>query len=73
MRLKRFPHFKATVNGLSIHFIHERGRGPDTWPLILLHGWPESFYRFDIAGRRLTRLFPPAAQPKGRIDNGRID
>jgi len=28
-----------------IHFIHERGKGPNPLPLILTHGWPDSFYR----------------------------
>jgi microsomal epoxide hydrolase len=30
---------------LSIHFIHERGKGPNPLPIILTHGWPDSFYR----------------------------
>ncbi|GHO78269.1 multidrug MFS transporter [Ktedonobacter sp. SOSP1-85] len=30
---------------MSIHFIHERGKGPNPLPIILTHGWPDSFYR----------------------------
>src|SRR5207302_4970015 len=30
---------------LGIHFIHERGKGPNPLPLVLTHGWPDSFYR----------------------------
>src|SRR5258706_9242542 len=26
--LNRFNHFRSTIDGLAIHFIHERGRGP---------------------------------------------
>jgi epoxide hydrolase len=44
--LNQFAHFKAEVNGVSIHFIHERGQGPNPTPIILTHGWPDSFYRF---------------------------
>jgi pimeloyl-ACP methyl ester carboxylesterase len=44
--LNRFAHFKAEVDGVSIHFIHERGKGPNPTPVILTHGWPDSFYRF---------------------------
>lgn len=45
--LNRFHHFHAAVNGLSIHFIHERGAGPNPLPLVLTHGWPSTFYEMD--------------------------
>lgn len=41
--INRFAHFCANVDGLNIHFIHERGKGENPLPLILLHGWPSSF------------------------------
>lgn len=44
--LNAFQQFKAEVDGVNIHFIHERGTGPNSTPLILTHGWPDSFYRF---------------------------
>ena len=44
--LNRFAQFKTEVDGTGIHFIHERGKGPNPTPLLLLHGWPDSFYRF---------------------------
>jgi len=44
--LNRFAQFRAEVDGVGIHFIHERGRGPDPTPVLLLHGWPDSFYRY---------------------------
>jgi pimeloyl-ACP methyl ester carboxylesterase len=34
------------VHGVGIHFIHQRGNGPAPFPLILTHGYPDSFYRF---------------------------
>ncbi len=45
-RLNRFAQFRATVSGLQVHFIHERGRGERPMPLILTHGYPDSFVRF---------------------------
>lgn len=45
-RLNRFLQFRAEVNGADIHFIHERGRGRRPLPLILTHGFPDSFTRF---------------------------
>jgi pimeloyl-ACP methyl ester carboxylesterase len=44
-KLNKFAQFKAEVDGVGIHFIHERGKGPNPTPLILTHGWPDSFYR----------------------------
>ena len=42
--INSFSHFMATVGGLGIHFIHERGRGPDPMPLVITHGWPGTFF-----------------------------
>jgi pimeloyl-ACP methyl ester carboxylesterase len=44
--LNQFAHFKTDVDGVGIHFIHQRGKGPNPFPLILTHGYPDSFYRF---------------------------
>ena len=48
--LNRFKQFRATVRGTDIHFIHERARnharGKRPLPLILTHGFPDSFTRF---------------------------
>ena len=44
--LNKFAQFKADIDGMGIHFLHERGRGPNPLPVILTHGWPDSFYRF---------------------------
>jgi len=34
------------VDDIGIHFVHERGKGPNPYPLLLTHGYPDSFYRF---------------------------
>lgn len=44
--LNQFAHFKTDVDGVGIHFIHQRGKGPHPFPLLLTHGYPDSFYRF---------------------------
>ena len=46
VELNQFNHFKTTIDGIEIHFIHERGKGPNPIPILLTHGWPDSFYRF---------------------------
>jgi microsomal epoxide hydrolase len=52
--LNRFPQFKASIDGLDIHFHHMRGRGPAPLPLVLTHGWPGSTYEFFGVIERLS-------------------
>lgn len=42
-KINAFANFRAEVEGLGIHFIHERGKGKHPIPLMLIHGWPSSF------------------------------
>src|SRR5450432_1538596 len=44
--LNSFQHFKTTVDGIGLHFIHQKGDGENSIPLLLTHGWPDSFVRF---------------------------
>lgn len=44
--LNTLPQFKAEIDGINIHFIHVKGEGQNPKPLLLTHGWPDSFYRF---------------------------
>lgn len=41
--LNALPQFRTEIDGLNIHFVHVRGKGPDPHPLIITHGWPGSF------------------------------
>ena len=43
--LNAFAQFHTQIAGQGIHFLHERGQGPYPLPLLLTHGWPDSFYR----------------------------
>jgi pimeloyl-ACP methyl ester carboxylesterase len=54
--MNRFSHFRAPIDGLEIHFIHERGRGRNPMPLVLTHGYPDSFLRF-------SKLIPLLTDP----------
>ena len=45
-RLNAVPQFRADVDGLGIHFMHVRGKGPRPFPLIITHGWPGSVAEF---------------------------
>src|SRR5215471_6299070 len=41
--LNSFAQFTADIGGQRVHFVHERGKGSDPFPLVLTHGWPSSF------------------------------
>jgi microsomal epoxide hydrolase len=44
--INKHPQFKVDIDGVTIHYIHVKGKGQGAAPLILTHGWPDSFYRF---------------------------
>ncbi|WP_346319648.1 epoxide hydrolase family protein [Chitinophaga sp. YIM B06452] len=52
--LNKFPQFTVEINGLTIHFLHIKGKGQNPKPLLLSHGWPDCFYRFYKAIPLLT-------------------
>ncbi len=45
-KLNRMPQFTAEVDGIELHFVQIVGNGANPLPLLLIHGWPDSFYRF---------------------------
>lgn len=45
-QLNEFDQFTTTVEGLQIHFIHQRSPHADATPLLLTHGWPGSIAEF---------------------------
>ncbi|MET7764470.1 epoxide hydrolase [Streptomyces sp. NPDC005393] len=50
-RLNEFPQFMTEIDGQDIHFLHVRSAEPDALPLLLTHGWPNSFVEFtDLIG-----------------------
>jgi pimeloyl-ACP methyl ester carboxylesterase len=52
--LNRFDHFTTEIDGLDIHFIHQRSPHPDAFPLIITHGWPGSIVEFHKVIEPLT-------------------
>ena len=44
--LNSFPHFKTTIDGVGLHYIHQKGESKNSIPLLLTHGYPDSFVRF---------------------------
>jgi hypothetical protein len=57
-RLNQLPQFTTTIDGQRIHFLHVRSPEPGALPLILSHGWPNTFLEYvDLVG--------PLTDPRG--------
>jgi pimeloyl-ACP methyl ester carboxylesterase len=41
--INKYGNFIAEIDGYKIHFLHIKGKGEKTIPLIITHGWPSSF------------------------------
>ena len=66
-RLNTYKHFRAELEGIHIHFVHERAREGRGIPLILTHGWPSSFLE-------LLPLVPLLTNPRANgIDGPAFD
>ncbi len=69
--LNRWPQFRAPVaspdgDNLELHFIHEKSDYAAAPALMIVHGWPGSFYEF-------LEVIEPLAHPErfgGRIEDG---
>lgn len=55
--LNRFDHFITEIEGLDIHFIHQRSPHQDALPLLITHGWPGSVVEF-------SKVIEPLVDPE---------
>ncbi|KAJ6573954.1 Alpha/Beta hydrolase protein [Mycena vulgaris] len=55
--LNELSQFTATIEGMTVHFVHEKSEERDAIPLLLLHGWPGSFQEFLPVIKPLTQLW----------------
>ncbi len=63
--LNRLPQFRHAIDGLNIHFVHMRGKGPRPLPLIMTHGWPGSF----VEMVKITPLLTDPAAHGGKAED----
>jgi pimeloyl-ACP methyl ester carboxylesterase len=57
-RLNQYPQFMTEIDGQPIHFLHVRSPEPEATPLILTHGWPNTFLEY-------LDLIAPLTDPRG--------
>jgi pimeloyl-ACP methyl ester carboxylesterase len=63
--LNELDHFTTSIDGVEVHFVHQRSPNPEAMPLLLTHGWPGSFVEFVGLVGPLT---DPAAHGGDRAD-----
>lgn len=52
--INAYPHFTTSINNQTIHFVHAKSTRSDAIPILLIHGWPGSFYEFSQVVPLLT-------------------
>ncbi|KAL4920310.1 Alpha/Beta hydrolase protein [Aspergillus aurantiobrunneus] len=60
-QINKYPHYPCTIEDVRTHFLHARAERPDAIPLLLVHGWPGSFYEF-------SRVWDPLSHPENKND-----
>jgi pimeloyl-ACP methyl ester carboxylesterase len=63
-RLNRLGHFVTDIDGVVVHFVHERSPHDDALPLVLTHGWPSCFLEFE-------QVIDPLRDPERHGRSGR--
>ncbi|WP_207841748.1 epoxide hydrolase family protein [Williamsia soli] len=67
--LNALPRFRVPIRGLGIHFVHARAKSDTAaLPLILSHGWPDSFWRYSKVVPLLTDPGAHGADPADAFD-----
>jgi pimeloyl-ACP methyl ester carboxylesterase len=71
--LNRLPHFRVELGAQRIHFVHARAVAPSgsagpALPLVLSHGWPDSFWRYTKVIPLLTDPGAYGADPADAFD-----
>lgn len=52
--INSFDNFRVVIDGIPVHFLYAKGKGPNPQPLVLNHGWPWTFWDFSGAIGPLT-------------------
>ncbi|HUR32540.1 MAG TPA: epoxide hydrolase [Vicinamibacterales bacterium] len=64
-RLNQFEQFTTIIDGVDVHFVHQRSKNPNARALLLLNGWPSSLEEY-------TKVIGPLTDPVthgGRLED----
>lgn len=64
-RLNAFAHYRTTIDGERLHYLHAPSPHPAAMPLLLTHGWPGSIVEFQHV---ITALVDPPADGGDAVD-----
>jgi len=80
--LDQYPQFTCELDGVTVHFFHIRSPHGGGLPLLLTHGWPDSFLRyakvfpllteFDLVVPSLPGFAFSTLPPKGFCNNAEV-
>ncbi|MDE7244704.1 MAG: epoxide hydrolase [Oscillospiraceae bacterium] len=80
--LNQYPQFTCELDGMTIYYFHIPGSRKDALPLLLTHGWPDSFLRyakifpllseFDLVVPSLPGFAFSTLPPQGFINNTKV-
>ncbi len=55
--MNSMKHYRLKLDGFGIHFVHQQSTSPHALPLLLIHGWPGSFWE-------MSRVLPLLTEPE---------
>lgn len=55
--MNTFDHYKVEIDGIPIHYLYKRGKGPSPLPLLMSAGWPSTFWE-------THKVIEPLADPQ---------
>ncbi len=61
-KMNAYDHYRVEVQGSPIHFMRIPGKGPSPTPLLLLHGWPWTFWDYQ-------KIIGPLTDPEAHGGN----
>ena len=67
-KINEFHHYKTNIRDIPVHFIYEKGKGPNPTPLILTHGWPWTFWDWQKVIKPLTDPEAFGGDPENSFD-----
>lgn len=66
--MNSYPQFKVEIDGVPIHYMYVKGKGPNPAPIILTHGWPWTFWDWRPVVDRLTDPASYGGDPADSFD-----
>ncbi|KAF7587411.1 hypothetical protein BBP40_007251 [Aspergillus hancockii] len=59
--MNAFPHYTTEIEDVQVHFLHAKAERSDSIPLLMIHGWPGSFWEF-------SQVWGPLSHPESPHD-----